>query len=154
VKKYKFRARIETGERGGAFIIFPYDVFAEFGTRAAIPVKATFDGVEYAGSIVKHGLPQHILGVPKAIREEIAKEPGDQVDVVISRDETLRTVEVPPELRAVLAKEKLLPFFERLSFSHRKEYCRWISEAKKEETRTRRLAKAVELLKAGIKTPL
>lgn len=153
MKKFKFRARIENAPRGGAYIVFPYDVFAEFGTRGSVPVKATFDGVEYTGSIAKYGLPQHILGVPKAIREEIGKGPGDPVDVVLFKDETIRTVEVPPELRAVLAKEKLLPFFEGLSFTHRKEYCRWISEAKKEETRTRRVTKAAELLKAGIKTP-
>jgi uncharacterized protein YdeI (YjbR/CyaY-like superfamily) len=53
----------------------------------------------------------------------------------------------------LLKKEGLLPIFDKLSYTHRKEYCRWISEAKKEETRSRRLAKAVEMLRSGIKTP-
>ena len=53
----------------------------------------------------------------------------------------------------LLEKERLLPFFEGLSFTHRKEYCRWITEAKKEETRLRRLEKAVEMLRKGVKTP-
>jgi uncharacterized protein YdeI (YjbR/CyaY-like superfamily) len=46
-----------------------------------------------------------------------------------------------------------LPFFEKLSYTHQKEYCRWIVEAKKEETRLRRLEKAIDLLKKGVKTP-
>ena len=65
----------------------------------------------------------------------------------------MRTVEVPPELQKLLKKEGLLPFFERLSYTHRKEYCRWITEAKKEETRQSRLAKAVTMLRDGVKTP-
>ena len=53
-----------------------------------------------------------------------------------------------------IKKEGLLPFFEKLSYTHRKEYCRWITEAKKEETRLRRLEKAIEMLKKGVKTPV
>ena len=52
-----------------------------------------------------------------------------------------------------MEQEKLLPFFESLSFTHRKEYCRWITEAKKEETRQNRLTKAIEMLRNGVKTP-
>jgi uncharacterized protein YdeI (YjbR/CyaY-like superfamily) len=47
----------------------------------------------------------------------------------------------------------VLPAFEKLSYTHRKEYCRWITEAKKEETRLRRLTKAVDMLKNGVRTP-
>jgi uncharacterized protein YdeI (YjbR/CyaY-like superfamily) len=52
-----------------------------------------------------------------------------------------------------MKKEHLLEVFEKLSFTHRKEYCRWITEAKKEETRQARIAKAVAMLQKGIKTP-
>jgi uncharacterized protein YdeI (YjbR/CyaY-like superfamily) len=52
-----------------------------------------------------------------------------------------------------MKKEGLLPFFEELSHTHRKEYCRWITEAKKEETRVARSEKAIAMLKQGIKTP-
>lgn len=52
-----------------------------------------------------------------------------------------------------MKKEGLLATFEKLSYTHRKEYCRWIAEAKKEETRSSRIAKAVEMLREGIKTP-
>ena len=70
-------------------------------------------------------------------REKIGKGPGDTVSVTVERDNSVRTVEVPPELQKLLKKEGLLPVFEKLSYTHRKEYCRWITEAKKEETRQR-----------------
>jgi len=91
--------------------------------------------------------------MPKAIRQQIGKGPGDTIEVVVWKDEALRVVEVPAQFENLMKKERLLPVFEKLSYTHRKEYCRWITEAKKEETRLRRLAKAVEMLKKGISTP-
>jgi len=89
----------------------------------------------------------------KAIREQTGKAPGDTIEVVVWKDEKVRTVEVPPQLKERMKKEGLLPFFEALSYTHRKEYCRWITEAKKEETRLKRSEKAIEMLKKRIKTP-
>jgi bifunctional DNA-binding transcriptional regulator/antitoxin component of YhaV-PrlF toxin-antitoxin module len=154
MKSHKFKAKILEGRGGGAYVVFPYDAEKEFGTRGAVPVKATFDGEPYVGSLMRMGMPEHILGVPKAIREKLGKSPGSVIEVVLSRDEAVRTIEVPSEFKKRLQKEKLLAFFEQLSFSHRKEYVRWITEAKKEETRKARFEKAIELLKKGIKTPL
>jgi len=152
VKTYKFKAKIE-GADGGAYILFPYDVEKEFGTRGKVPVKATFNGVPYTGSLIKYGSPLHMLGVLKAIRGQLGKKPGDTVEVVLWKDEEERTPDVPAEFEKLMKKEGLLPSFEKLSYTHRKEYCRWITEAKKEETRSRRLEKAVEMLKKGVKTP-
>ena len=152
-KKYIFRAKLEPAGMGGTFVFFPYDTEKEFGTKAKVPVKATFDGIAYTGSLTKYGNPQHMLHVPKAIREEAGKGAGDVLEVVVWKDEEERTLEVPPELAQVMKKEGLLAFFESLSYTHRKEYCRWISEAKKEETRARRLDKAVVMMRAKVKTP-
>ena len=153
MKQYKFKATIEAAGSGGACILFPFDVEKEFGTRGQVPVKVAFDGVSYTGTMVKYGRPQHMLPMLKAIREQIGKGPGDTVAVVLERDESIRTVEVPPELAKLLKKERLLPVFEKLSYTHRKEYCRWITQAKKEETRQTRLAKAIEMIRSGVKTP-
>ena len=62
-------------------------------------------------------------------------------------------LDVPAPFAALLKKERLPVGFEKLSYTHRKEYCRWIAEAKKEETRLNRMAKAVEMLRGGVKTP-
>jgi hypothetical protein len=153
MKKYAFTAKIESEPGGGAFVYFPYNVAEEFGTKGRVPVHATFDGIAYTGSLVKYGHPQHMLGILKALREQLGKQPGDTVKVEVWKDEAVRTVEIPPAFAALLKKEKLLPVFEKLSYTHRKEYVRWITEAKKEETRSARLAKSVEMLRKGIKTP-
>lgn len=65
-----------------------------------------------------------------------------------------RTVEVPEDLQAVLqTSEVARAFFDTLAYSHRKEYVEWITSAKREETRTRRLGQAIEKLEAGLKRP-
>lgn len=153
MKKYKFKATIQEGRGGGAFVFFPFDVEKEFRTKGKVPILATFDKLPYRGSLAKYGFPQHLLGVPKAIREQAGKKIGDTTEVVVWKDEAERVVEVPPELQKLLEMESLLPFFEKLSYTHRKEYCRWITEARKEETRARRISRAIELLKKGVKTP-
>jgi hypothetical protein len=102
---------------------------------------------------MKYGHPQHMLGLLKEIRAQLGKEPGDTIDVVLWKDDSGRTLEVPPEFAEMMNKAGLLPFFETLSYTHRKEYCRWITEAKKEETRQMRLKKAAEMLRNKVKTP-
>ena len=153
MKKYKFTAKIVAGDGGGAGVLFPYDPEKEFATKGKVPIKATFNGVPYTGSLIKYGFPQHTLHLPKAIREQLGKVPGDIIDVVLWKDEEERILEVPAPFEKLMKKEGLLPFFETLSYTHRKEYCRWISEAKKEETRSKRLEKAIEMLKQKAKTP-
>ena len=153
MKTYKFKARIEDAGGGGACVYFPYDVQEEFGTKGRVPVKATFDGVPYTGSMVKYGAPQHMLGIVKNIREQIGKKPGDTVDVTVQKDEAERTVEVPAEFEKLMKKEKVWAAFDTLSYTHKKEYVRWITEAKREETRATRLMKSVEMLRKGVKTP-
>jgi bifunctional DNA-binding transcriptional regulator/antitoxin component of YhaV-PrlF toxin-antitoxin module len=153
MKKYKFTAKIVAGDGGGAGVLFPYDPEKEFATKGKVPIKATFNGVPYTGSLIKYGFPQHTLHLPKAIREQLGKVPGDIIDVVLWKDEEERILEVPAPFEKLMKKEGLLPFFETLSYTHRKEYCRWISEAKKEETRSKRLEKAIEMLKQKVKTP-
>lgn len=155
MKKYSFTATIQTAEvgSGGAYILFPHDVEKEFGTKGRVPVRATFDGIPYTGSLVKYGQPQHMLGILKALREQLGKQSGDKVKVELWKDEAVRTVEVPPDFAALLKREKLLSVFEKLSYTHRKEYVRWITEAKKEETRAARLTKSIAMLREGIKTP-
>jgi hypothetical protein len=153
MKTYKFKAKIGSASGGGAYILFPYDTEKEFGTKGKVPVKATFNGIPYTGSLIKYGQPQHMLGLLKAIREQIGKAPGDTIDVTIEKDVVPRIVEIPAAFEKLLKKEGLLSAFEKLSYTHRKEYCRWITEAKKEETRSARLTKSIAMLKKGIKTP-
>lgn len=155
MKKYSFTATIENAPvgSGGAYILFPYDVEKEFGTKGRVPVRATFDGIPYTGSLVKYGQPQHMLGILKALREQLGKQAGDRVKVELWKDEAVRTVDIPADFTALLKKENLLTAFEKLSYTHRKEYVRWITEAKKAETRSARLTKSIAMLHKGVRTP-
>ena len=78
--------------------------------------------------------------------------PGDVVDVVIERDQEARTVEAPPELKKELAKsKKVRERWDKLAFTHKKEMAISIRDAKQEETKKRRLAKVMQVLKTGAK---
>src|ERR1700722_14156639 len=99
MKKYKFNAIIRPGSGGGAAVIFPYSVEGEFGVKGRVPVRATFNGVPYTGSLVKCGADTHMLGINKAIRAQIGRGPADTVYVVLWRDYRVRTVELPAVLQ-------------------------------------------------------
>src|SRR2546422_427025 len=105
MKKYKFKAKIHEGQGGGAYVVFPYDVEKEFGTKGQVPVKATFDGILYRGSLFKYGSPQHMLGVLKATREQLGKGVGDTISVEVWKDEEERTIEIPAEFQKLMKKE-------------------------------------------------
>lgn len=112
MKKYKFNAKIEAGDGGGAYVLFPYDTGKAFATKGNGPVEATFNGVPYTGSLIKYGNPLHMLGMLKAIREQTGKGPGDTVEVVCaSRTSSQQSVSVVNQkFRSVHSStEKMFP---------------------------------------------
>ena len=144
---------------GGAFVFFSL----RCGVTSLRPpppppkvaVKAAFDGVPYAGSLMTCGGPHHMLGVLKAIREKTGKGVGDVVEVEVWRDVAERTVEVPAKFLELMKREGLLPFFEGLSY---RAYASQASTAgglrrrRRKMTQLRRLAKAVEMPRK-VRTP-
>jgi hypothetical protein len=93
----------------------------------------------------------HRLSVPRAICEQLNKAPGDHINIEVWKDDAPRSVEMPAEFNTLLKKEKLSLQFEALSVSRRKEYRNWILSAKRHETRSRRLSKAMEILREETK---
>lgn len=90
------------------------------------------------------------IGLSKAARAELGVELGDTITADIDLDETPREVEVPSELAAVLATDaQAAATYAGLAYSHRKEYARWVGEAKQEATRVRRAEQALEMLREG-----
>jgi hypothetical protein len=140
--RYEFEATIAAADRGGAYVAVPPDVVAALG-RGRIPVIATFDGIEYRGSVVSMGSGL-VIGVLQRIRTELGKAAGDMVTVTLTLDDEPRRVDVPDDLRAALADAHLQERFDALSYSHRREYVNWIEEAKRPGTRQRRIAQTVE----------
>lgn len=132
--------------RGGALVAVPPKVVEALGGGGRIPVSATFDGVAYTGSIVSMG-EGPCIGILKSIRTRIGKEPGDTVVVTLERDSAERTVEVPDDLAAALAEAGAREAFDKLSYSHRREHMAAINDAKKPQTRQRRIANAVAMVR-------
>ncbi|TCM46562.1 YdeI/OmpD-associated family protein [Kribbella sp. VKM Ac-2568] len=141
-----FEAVIQDANGGGAYVEVPAEVLDALGGGGRIPVQASFDGIAYRGSIASMGGCM-ALGVLKQIRSDLGKGPGDSVAVTVTRDDAERTVEVPDDLAAALAAAGAREAFDKLSFSHRREHVNAINEAKKPETRARRITKAIEMLK-------
>lgn len=84
---YEFEAVIKkVPDIDGAYIEFPYDVKEEFN-KGRIKVEATFDGIPYAGSLVKMKTPCHIIGIRKDIRKQLGKQAGDMIKVTIKERE-------------------------------------------------------------------
>jgi len=148
-QKYLFQAVIEPAGDGGAFVTIPFDVEKTFGKKR-VKIKASIDGEPYQGTLVRMGTPQHILIVLKEIRQKIGKSFGEEVSVELEEDLELRQVEVPVDLQSALQAEPAAQtVFNRLSYTHQREYVRWIVEAKREPTRQRRIQRTIEMLMKG-----
>ena len=151
-KQQTFTAVIQNAGGGGAFVEVPFDVEKEFGSKRP-KVRATIEGVPYRGLLVRMGSEHHMLIILKGIREQIGKTFGDEINITVEPDTEPRVIEIPKDLEKEFKKEKEAKvFFDKLSYTHQKEYVTWINDAKKEETRQNRVTKTIEMLKKGKKT--
>ena len=150
-KKQTFTAVIQNAGGGGAFVEVPFDVEKEFGSKKP-KVKAMIEGVPYRGLLTRMGGDHHLLIILKGIREQIGKTFGDEVTITVEPDTEPRLIEIPAELqKAFKAQKEAKTFFDKLSYTHQREYVMWINEAKREETRQNRIVKTIDMLKKGQK---
>ena len=145
-KKHIFKAIIQNAGGGGAFVEVPFNVEKAFGSKRP-KVKAMIEGVPYRGTLVRMGTECHLLLILKSIREQIGRTFGDEIKVSVELDVEERVVTVPLGLkRGFKENPAAKAAFGKLSYTHQKEYVTWINDAKKEETRLRRISKMLELL--------
>jgi hypothetical protein len=129
------------------YLRVPLDVEAIYGSKSRIPVQGTVDGSPFRSSLMPQGDGLFIIVVNKELRDQINKQSGDSVTVIMERDTDVRTVEVPQDLADALeAHTTAQVSFNTYSYSHQKEYVDWISSAKKAETRAARIEKAMGML--------
>jgi hypothetical protein len=148
-QKQTFTAVIQNAGGGGAFVEVPFDVEAAFASKRP-RIRAVIEGIPYRGILTRMGTECHILGIRKEIREQAGKTFGDDVTVTVEPDAEPRLVEIPADLLQELKKDReAQAFFDKLSYTHQKEYVTWITAAKKEETRQNRIVKTIEMLKKG-----
>lgn len=150
--KHRFKAApLGRGPNGAwVFLPIPLDVEQCFGTKARVPVTGTLNGVAFRGSLLPNGDGTHSMPLDKELRARVKAVPGEEIAVLLERDDAHRTVTVPPELTEALKPAKhLRDAFAKLSYSSQKEFVDWIVQAKKAETRARRVEKTLELIAAG-----
>ena len=129
----------------------PDQNIAELGKSKRPPVTVQIGSYSYKSTVGIMG-GKTLISLPKVHREAAGLKAGDKVMVVLVLDDGIRTVDVPPELADRLSQNKAAKdIFDNLAYSHRKEYARWISEAKKPETREKRLDKAIKMILASKK---
>lgn len=128
-------------------LTIPFDVEAVYGSKR-VPVVAEINGSEYRGSVVRMG-GKYILGIPREFRDRAGISPGDYIVVTVRRDEEPRIIIPPPDFAAALAADcHAADVWEKLSYTHKREYVGAIEEAKKPETRIRRIDGAVRMIAA------
>jgi hypothetical protein len=153
-KKIEFKVTLEqAGNSQATGMIAPKRVVEFFATRGRVPVRGTINGYAFRSSLMPMS-GCHMMAVNKIMREGAGVKAGDTVDVAMERDLEERTVDAPPLLKKALEKHKKTQAnWDKLAYTHKKEMAKWITEAKQEETRVRRVAKVIDVLKTGTKWP-
>ena len=143
----RFQGRLEAARGGGALVVLPADVHEALGGGFRFRVTGTLNGVDFESSTMALGGGRVCVGMHKATRQKAQVAIGDLVEVRIARDDRPREVKVPAELATALAADPdAAAAFERLSFSHRREYADWIAGAKRADTRARRVEQTLQRL--------
>ena len=145
----RFKAVLEPVPHGGHYVVVPGRAAEKEGLRHSARVRGEVNGVPFRSSLMKYSGIFH-LGIHKATLEKANAKPGQRVEVTLELDDApLPTDVVPPDLEKALARnKKARDAFAVLRPSHRREYVKHILEAKKEETRARRVQKTLEALTA------
>lgn len=150
----QFKAIIkQNGDMNAAFVEFPFSTEELFNKKGQVKIKATFDNkVEYRGSLTKMKSECHILGLTQEIRKQLGKTFGDEVSVSLIEDNEERIVEIADDINLIFNEnQEAKTLFDKMSYTHRKEYIRWIEEAKKPETRENRKVKMIRMILDGKK---
>lgn len=119
------------------------------GEAKTPPVRVTVNGHTFEGRIARRS-GESLLGFNRAVREKLGVQPGEEIDLEIVHDDRPREFDVPGELIAALDDDAAVrAAFDALAHSHRKEFARWVAEAKRAETRERRASETVAMLREG-----
>lgn len=144
----RFRATLETNGRTATGIEVPTSVVDALAAGKRPPVRVTLHEHTYRTTVARMG-GRFLVPVSAEVRKAAGVTAGDELDVGIELDDAPRTVEVPADLAAALAEAPAAAqAWEKLAYTHQKEWARSVEDAKKPETRARRIAAAVEALRA------
>jgi hypothetical protein len=145
----RFTAELTPRGPAAAVVLDDEHVAAVGEGAKRFPVVATVNGYTWRTTVMRMR-GEFLLGLNRAVRDAAGVEAGDTVAVALDLDTAPREVEVPEALASALAEDsEARANFEQLAYTHRKEYARWIDDARRSETRQRRVARALEMLRQG-----
>lgn len=143
----RFRTTVLLGGKTATGLLVPAEVVEALDAGRQPKVHVTIGGHTYRSSVAVRG-GQFLIPLSAENRTAAGVAAGDEVEVELTLDTAPREVEVPADLAEALATDPVArQLFDGLPFTHRKEYVRWIEEAKKPETRQNRVAKTLTKLK-------
>lgn len=138
-----------TGETWN-FLVLPLDASAQLPTRSMTTVEGTLNGQPFQATLEPDGRKSHWLKAPRALCEAARAVPGDLVALEISPVQKEPEPKVPTALRnALAAAPKATAVWSSLTPIARRDWIHWITSAKQEETRVRRIGTACDMLAAG-----
>ena len=144
-----FTATLQSRGPAAAVVLDDDQVRAVGEGAKRFPVVATVNGYTWRTSVARMG-GEFLVGLNREVREGAGVGAGDVVAVSLALDTVPREVEVPEALATALAGDpEAQARFAKLAFTHRKEFARWIAEAKQDATRDRRVAQALTMLREG-----
>jgi hypothetical protein len=143
----KFCATIELGGKTATGFAVPDEVVDGLASGRRPAVKVTINGFTYRTTVARMG-DRFMIPLSAGNRAGCGVAAGDEVDVRIELDTEPRIVAVPGDFAAALDQAGIRPVFDRMSYTHRKEWVRSIEEAKSDATRRRRIGNAVDAIKA------
>ena len=147
-----FRTTVQRGGKTATGLLVPDEVVAALRAGKRPPVQVTVGGHTYRTTVASMG-GRFLMPLSAENRTAAGVAAGDDVEVDVVLDTAAREVTVPADLVDALEHDdQARQFFDDLAYSHRKEWVRWIEESKKIETRTSRIVRAVESLRAGKRT--
>jgi hypothetical protein len=140
----KFEAELVPVPHGGHYVVVPPEAAEKAGLKYGDRVRGTVNKVSYRSSLMKYSGLYH-MGVHKAVLEEIGAGTGDKVKVTLEIDDQPLPGDVPPDdLVAAMKRNPLArQGYEALTPAHRREHVKHILEAKKPETRAKRIAQTL-----------
>jgi hypothetical protein len=142
----RFQAELQSANGNGRWVAVPSEIADSFTTRRA-PVRGTVNGVPYRSRLAVYGGYSY-LGFNAAIRKQAGIELGDLLDIDIEADPEPRVVKLPEALAAALhADAEAKAAFDKLAFTHRREYATWVAEAKRQQTQERRVAQVLQRIR-------
>jgi hypothetical protein len=145
-KNFRYKLLGTGPNKSFPYIELPFDSVAFFGTKARVPVKVTINGVEMQMSVAPMG-GRHVIGFRRELAEKAGIAVGDEVRVTIEKDEDQRTIAVPADLAKAFRKNAAARrAWDALAYSHQREHANAIADAKKPETRARRIERTLEML--------